>query len=71
MYYYGPNMDRGDWGLRTISVIFWFIVLIVVIYIIYRVVSSNRDNPLDIAKNRYAKDEITKEQYLEIKKELK
>jgi uncharacterized membrane protein len=64
-------MDRGDWGLRTISVIFWFIVLIVVIYIIYRVVSSNRDNPLDIAKNRYAKDEITKEQYLEIKKELK
>jgi putative membrane protein len=63
------------WGI--VFVVFWAAVITLIIWGIRRL--SNRDSgtgitykqsPLDIAKERYARGEITKEQYDQIKRDL-
>jgi putative membrane protein len=63
------------WGL--VFIIFWAAVITLIIWAIRRF--SGRDsgssyelkrNPMDIAKERYARGEITKEQFEQIKKDL-
>lgn len=77
MYYYNPMMDGHDWGWGIFMMAFWVIVIIAVGYGLTRLLSnheattSTKIDPVDIAKERYAKGEITKEQFAEIKKELK
>lgn len=68
-------MNYWGWGLG--SVIFWVILAIVIIAIM-RNINTNHDHPqsqektpLDILKERYAKGEIDKKQYEEMKKDLK
>ena len=57
--------------------IFWFIFLIVVIilivWFIYKVTNKRKESetPIDILQKRYAKGEINKKQFEEIKKELR
>ena len=57
--------------------IFWILVIIIVIWlIIWGLKNSNNfsigsGNSLDIIKRRYAKGEITKKQFEEMKKELR
>ena len=56
--------------------IFWFIFLIVVIilivWFIYKVTNKRKESetPIDILQKRYAKGEINKKQFEEIKKEM-
>jgi putative membrane protein len=69
----------GGWMMLfggIIFVLFWAAVILLIVWIVKRV--GNRDSytgtslksPLDIAKERYAKGEITKEQFEQIKKDL-
>jgi putative membrane protein len=55
----------------------WIILLIIIGVVVYLIIQntksktdSDKETPLDIIKKRFAKGEITKEQYEEIKKKL-
>jgi putative membrane protein len=56
-------------------IIFWGAVIALIVWGIKRLTRHseaefNKGNPVDIAKERYAKGEITKAQYEQIKKDL-
>jgi putative membrane protein len=56
-------------------VIFWAVVIGLIIWAVRRSVNrqsnSSGDSAMDIARQRYAKGEITKEQFEQMKKDLK
>ena len=64
----------GGWMM-----VFWWILIIAVIVIVIRVIMKSNmkqtdsldKSPLEILKRRYAKGEITEEEYSERKKDLK
>ena len=70
----------GNWGwgmglMMFIGLIFWGSIIWLVVWGITRLTrhethSSERRDPLDIARERYAKGEITREQFEQIKKDL-
>ena len=77
MHYW--NSMHGTWGGWTIMglymVIFWIIVIVLAYYLIRKLiqqsnVSAMRETPLEIARKRYAKGEITKEEFDRIKHDL-
>lgn len=74
-YYERHMMDYEGWGfvMMTLLIIVAAIVVVFAIKTINNSTSTghSRLEPLDIAKTRYANGEITKEQFNEIKKELK
>ncbi|MBD3378804.1 SHOCT domain-containing protein [candidate division KSB1 bacterium] len=68
--------DMG-WGGMWFGWVFWIIVIGLVVYAIVRATTgrqqtsqSSNETPLDILKKRYAKGEINKEQFEEMKKNL-
>ena len=73
-YGWGHMMGPGFGGM-----IMWILFLIAIILIVYVLVrvsktgglgSSPHETPLDVIKKRYAKGEITKDQFDEMKKDL-
>lgn len=63
----------GHWGgMHLIWWIIWFILLIWIFFVPYDLPykKTKNESPLDILKNRFAKGEITKEEYEESKKTL-
>lgn len=77
---YGPMMDRwdhGSWVGVVFGLLFFLLIVALAIYLFKAITSghtsgqSQAREPLDIAKERYAKGEITKDELAEIKKELK
>ncbi|OHB68275.1 MAG: hypothetical protein A2Y77_02175 [Planctomycetes bacterium RBG_13_62_9] len=71
---YGHMMDYWGGG-----VVMWLLLLVLVAVLVYVLVkglgaggsgSTPRETPLDIVKKRYARGEITKEQFDEMKKDL-
>lgn len=57
--------------------VFMIVLLVLVVWVLYWLwknnklaVPSQKENPADILKTRYAKGEITKKQFEEMKKEL-
>ena len=56
--------------------IFWIIVIFIIGYVIYlllknaKIIGAERSTAADILKKRYAKGEITKEQFEEMKKNI-
>ncbi len=66
------------WGGMWFGWIFWIIVLVLVFWLIVSSKSKQQNNrplshaetPLDILKKRYAKGEITKKQFDQIKKDI-
>ncbi len=76
---YYPMMDWYPYMGFGMGLI-WIIVLIVIAYLIYRLIKERRifapQRPItgsseDILAERYAKGEITREQYLQMKEDLK
>ena len=64
---------EGNWGgMHLIWWIIWFILLIWILFVPYDLPyqRTKNESPLDILKNRFAKGEITKEEYEESKKTL-
>jgi putative membrane protein len=71
---YGHMMDYWGGG-----VVMWLFLLVIVAVLVYFLVKASAasaagrtptETPLDILKKRYARGEITKEQFDEIKKDL-
>jgi putative membrane protein len=73
----------GGWGMLCMGllmVLFWGGFIALVVWGITRLVrrggccstttTTTKQSPIDIAKERYAKGEITKEQFEQIKKDL-
>jgi putative membrane protein len=71
----------GGWGVGmmvlgfVITIIFWGAIIALVVWAVRRVAghsssSQGGHTPLDIAKERYARGEITKEQFEQIKRDL-
>lgn len=75
MYYYRPLHSFG-WSL--IMFIVWVVIIVILAYLIFHFINyhhhdfqPHRDkDPLEIARTRYAKGEIDKTEFEEIKKEL-
>ena len=79
-HFNGPMMDgygREDSWLHALMGFLFFIILVgLAVYLIRTVANHNSTgsqlrDPLDIAKERFAKGEITKAELSDIKKELK
>lgn len=74
---YGPMMEYGGWGYGLISLGIFVLFLVVIALIASRLVKQHggswmvHRDPVDIAKERYAKGEIDKEQFEQIKRDLK
>ena len=69
--------EFGGWGMLFGGIwmlIFWGGIIALVIWGVGRLTKHNnqalKNNPLDIAKERYARGEISKEQFEQIKKDL-
>ncbi len=72
-------MHWGDyswgWGMGfggPFMVIFWLLVIVCIAYLIKRMAGGDKkdETALDILKKRYAKGEISREEYERIKDEL-
>lgn len=75
MYYY-QMMDSGDWFFMFMLSIFGIIFLTALVFGIVRLSRSNQpadiqgNKSLDIVKERYAKGELTKDEFERLKKDL-
>lgn len=76
MYGYGFG---GDWFWHTLfggffMIIVWVAIILFVVWLVREVSEgrgkSDHKTPLDILKERYAKGELTKEQFESMKKDL-
>jgi len=75
--YWGDGM-MGWWGLGFVFfILFWVAVIWFIVWIVRRATGKGgpcmgmgTKSALDIAKERYAKGEITKEQFDQIKKDI-
>ena len=75
MMWYGQGWGVGA-ILGTIAMLlFWALVILGIIWLVKSISRSGsppveRESPLDIARKRYARGEITKEQLEQIKRDL-
>lgn len=70
--------DMG-WHGMWFGWLFWIVIVILIVWVFIRFMNRYKSNqtpdipdktPLDILKKRYAKGEITKEQFEQMKKDL-
>lgn len=61
------------WGMHWMGMILWILFIAAFIFIIWRVVGNKKkgNTPLDILKERFARGEITKEEFEEQKRILR
>lgn len=77
MDYRYQMMNGNDWGWGFMMMLFWFVFIGVIVVVVVNLLKSHDTNtsanlsPLDITKERYAKGDITKEQFEQLKKDLK
>jgi len=68
-YFWGPF-----WPWAAIRLIFSILVIVGIGYLIYRLIrhpiAKAKEDPLDILKKRYARGEITEEEFKKMKKDL-
>ncbi len=77
MWYWSEGMGWMMVGGGVLMVLFWGAIIALVVWGIKRLTErggsetgTSRKSPLDIAKERYASGEITKEEFDQIKKVL-
>ena len=72
---YPTGYGYSYWGFwNVIWLLFWIGIIVLAIWIIYKFIikkESVSETPINILKKRYAKGEINKKQFEEMKKELK
>lgn len=70
MYYYGGMFPGHMFGF-VFMIIFWLFIALVAISIFKKINrSTHSDDSISILKERYARGEITKEQFHDMKKDL-
>lgn len=80
MFSYGGMMNPYGYGMGYgsgfLGLLFWIFIIVLAYFLIKYLIEKNKTqgvvgkSALDIAKERYAKGEITKEELEEIKKNL-
>jgi putative membrane protein len=72
-----PWYDFGWWGMglgMLIMIIFWAGLIALITWIVVKLVRSGQQpssqTPLEVAKTRYAKGEITKKEFEQLSKDL-
>lgn len=74
--YYNRMMDSSDWVGGLFMTLLGVLFLVAIVLIVVRLLKSGNRSleqhaaPLDLAKERYAKGELTKEEFSQIKKTL-
>ena len=73
-------MMNGMFGGMWFGWIFWIVLIVVIVWAVVQFTNRNqstnttnivaKETPLDILKRRYAKGELTKEEYDEMKRNL-
>jgi putative membrane protein len=77
MGYDYPMMNNYGWGWGVGMMVFWLVTLAVVAIVVLRLLKSHEhgtrsgSDPIGIAKERYAKGEINREEFEQLKKDLK
>lgn len=73
---YRNMMDGNDYGWGLLMMLLWGLLVIGIVVFIatyasrHRSINNSKSDALAIAQQRYAKGEITKEQFEQIKKDL-
>jgi len=69
-------MMNGFFGMGF-GWIIWLVIIVVIVWVIFQFKGDNRghydkssESPMDILKKRYAKGEISKEEFEKMKKEM-
>jgi len=64
----------GMWWMVIWMVIFWGGLIALIVWVVRKLTergsSASKRDPLDVAKERYAKGEISREEFEQIKKDL-
>jgi len=75
---YGPGMmgwGFGGWFGPIIMIVFWALVILGIVYLVRAIAGSRKvgkdESAIDIARKRYAKGEITKEEFESLREDLK
>lgn len=69
-------MDTGDWTMMVFYLIIWLLMLggiaALVVWLVTRSKTADisHETPLDIVKKRYARGEISREEYDRMKQDL-
>lgn len=68
-------MDHYNWWGMPMMWFIWLPIIILAVVLIVRYSNNNQpkekgDSPMDILKKRYAKGEITKEEFEEMKRDI-
>ncbi len=82
MPYYPPMMDWGYYPFMGFwMILIWLIIIIIAAYFIYRLIKTEKilgpgktvagKSSEDILNERYANGEITREQYMQMKEDMK
>ena len=73
---WGTSLGMGLLGI-FLRVLFWGVIIALIVWLIVRLTrrehngsDTGKRKPLDIARERYAKGEITKEEFDNLKKDL-
>lgn len=76
-YYYGPNVGWFGFGVGFLGLAFWAVLIWAIIMLLVRGGHHHtwrhftpEQDPLAIAKARYARGEITKDEFDQIKKDI-
>jgi putative membrane protein len=74
----GGGWSPFMWIMPLMMFVFWILIIVGIVFLIRWLIESSRpggpvvkgEAPMDILKQRYAKGEITKEQFDQMKKDL-
>ena len=74
MWFMNGGMGPWMWFGGVLMVVFWGVVIALIVWAVTRLTgrggSTTKPTPLDVAKERYAKGEIGREEFEQIKKDL-
>ena len=69
MVYYNMMYEYGAFGL-ILMLLFWIAIIWLIVWVLQQI-TKQKESSLDILEKKYVKGEISKKQYLEMKKTLR